>query len=220
MKAFVQALRLETRLCRGTYQTGYALLRVCAGAVVGRRGSFSFLVRSFAINTKKNLVPGWRHRSVLFTHVNRPGFELTPRSWTNFKVLLEEVKNRVQAGSGPKLLGWRRRREALGSAVVSSRGEGSHVGEPLAPSQHRRFAPQAQRVQCAVQVTSAGSSGSRADFQSLGRGSCWPLRNELGIGVTSCVRLNSCDPRCTGYPQSALSRQLRSRHLSAEYQCP
>ena len=71
MKAFVQALRLETRLCRGTYQTGYALLRVCAGAVVGRRCSFSFLVRSFAINTKKNLVPGWRHRSVLFTHVNR-----------------------------------------------------------------------------------------------------------------------------------------------------
>ena len=29
--------------------------------------------------------------------LNRPGFELTPRSWTNFKGFYEEVTNRVQA---------------------------------------------------------------------------------------------------------------------------
>ena len=41
--------------------------------------------------------------------VNRPGFELTPKSWTNLKGLHEEVRNRVQAQGGQELFGWGRR---------------------------------------------------------------------------------------------------------------
>ena len=50
--------------------------------------------------------------------VNRPGNELTPRSWTNFKGCHEEVPNRFQAQGGQELFGWRRRSEAAGAAVV------------------------------------------------------------------------------------------------------
>ena len=37
--------------------------------------------------------------------LNRPGFELTPRSWTNFKGFHEEVSNRVQARGRQKFFG-------------------------------------------------------------------------------------------------------------------
>ncbi|RZJ60487.1 MAG: hypothetical protein EON49_08270 [Acidovorax sp.] len=65
-------------------------------------------------------MPRWALQNVRLSSfamqgVNRPSFELTPRSWTNFKGLHEEVQNGVQVGSGPKLFGWRRRREAFGS---------------------------------------------------------------------------------------------------------
>ena len=39
-------------------------------------------------------------------NLNRPGFELTPRSWTNFKGFHEEVPNRVQAQRGQALFSW------------------------------------------------------------------------------------------------------------------
>jgi hypothetical protein len=32
--------------------------------------------------------------------LNRPRFELTPRSWTNFRGFVAKVKNRVQASGG------------------------------------------------------------------------------------------------------------------------
>lgn len=37
--------------------------------------------------------------------VNRPVFELTPRSWTNFKGFHEEVSNRVQARGSQEFFG-------------------------------------------------------------------------------------------------------------------
>jgi len=49
--------------------------------------------------------------------LNRPVFELTPRSWTNFKGFHEEVSNRVQAGSRQELSGWRRWSKALGASA-------------------------------------------------------------------------------------------------------
>jgi hypothetical protein len=38
--------------------------------------------------------------------LNRPGYELTPRSWTHFKGLYEKVRNGVQAQGCQELLGW------------------------------------------------------------------------------------------------------------------
>jgi hypothetical protein len=38
--------------------------------------------------------------------LNRPDFELTPRSWTNFKGFHEEVSNGVQAQCRQELSGW------------------------------------------------------------------------------------------------------------------
>jgi hypothetical protein len=43
-----------------------------------------------------------------FHTMNRPGIELTPRSWTNFKGFHEEVPNRVQARGRQELFGDRR----------------------------------------------------------------------------------------------------------------
>ena len=52
--------------------------------------------------------------------LNRPGFELTPRSWTNFQGCHEEIPNRIQAQGGQELFGRQRRAQAVGTAVVSS----------------------------------------------------------------------------------------------------
>ncbi len=48
---------------------------------------------------------GDRSNAIGKRFVNRPGFELTPRSWTNFKGFHEEVQNGVQAGSRAELPG-------------------------------------------------------------------------------------------------------------------
>lgn len=37
---------------------------------------------------------------IFWLRLNRPGFELTPRSCTNFKGYLEAASNKVQADSG------------------------------------------------------------------------------------------------------------------------
>lgn len=39
------------------------------------------------------------------TLMNRPGFELTPRSWTNFKGIYGEVRISIQAQGRQELLG-------------------------------------------------------------------------------------------------------------------
>ena len=97
--------------------------------------------------------------------LNRPGFELTPRSWTNFKGFHEEVPNRVQAQGRQELFSWRRRSEAASAAVVSDRGEGSHLGEPLPTAWSRRVATQAQCLQCAIQASGAAPPGSRTALE-------------------------------------------------------
>jgi hypothetical protein len=90
--------------------------------------------------------------------LNRPGFELTPRSWTNFEGLHEEVQNGVQARGRPELVGGRRWRKAAGSAMVGTRGEDPHLGKPISSGALTRCAPSA--------VRSVRSSGCR----------CWPSR--------------------------------------------
>ncbi len=116
-----------------------------------------------------------KHNEAAFFHVrvnelNRPGFELTPRSWTNFKGFHEEVPNRVQAQGRQEFFGWRRRGEAACAAMVRTRGEDSHLGESLSAAWHRWVTPQTQRVQCAIQTASAVSSGPRTAFEPPGRG--------------------------------------------------
>lgn len=68
--------------------------------------------------------------------MNRPAFELPPRSWTNFKGSHGEIPNRIQAHGSQALFGWHRRGQAVGTAVVSSRGEDQHLGESLPPARH------------------------------------------------------------------------------------
>jgi len=63
--------------------------------------------------------------------VNRTGFELTPRSWTNFKGFHEEVQNRVKTRGSPEVLGGSRRFKVAGLAVVDTGGEDPHLGQPL-----------------------------------------------------------------------------------------
>lgn len=67
----------------------------------------------------------FRHRY----QIESPRFELPQKLDKLQGFSMKKYKNGVKAGSAPKLLGWRRRREALGSAVVGSQGEGPHVGE-------------------------------------------------------------------------------------------
>ena len=65
---------------------------------------------------------------------NRLGYELPPRSWTNFKGFHEEVRNRVQAQVSQELFGSGWGGEAARAAVVGARGEDPYLGEPLPPS--------------------------------------------------------------------------------------
>ena len=94
--------------------------------------------------------------------MNPTGFELTPRSWTNFKGFHEEVQNGVQAGSRPKLFCGRRRPKAVGSALV-----GTFLGillayafvEPLAGLVEQKAADAAKELQCIKTTLLASMQG-------------------------------------------------------------
>ena len=57
---------------------------------------FSAMYEANVKGGRPSIAPEKLMRAVLL-QVNRPGFELTPRSWTNFKESHGEVRDRVQA---------------------------------------------------------------------------------------------------------------------------
>ena len=83
---------------------------------------------------------------------------------------------------------WTAKRKAAGSTVVSIRGQNSNMGEPLQAAWHRRVAPQAQRVQCAIQTAGAVPSGPGAAFEPPGRGSLRHPQSQPSSGLATPSR--------------------------------
>lgn len=81
---------------------------------------------------------------VLLALLNRPGFELTPISWTNFKRFYGKVQNRVQAQSRKELLASDGGAKLLESVRQMKHGNGVMMYSPVIAARQNSQLPQSQ----------------------------------------------------------------------------
>jgi methionine-gamma-lyase len=106
------------------------MANVLTGAVMSSQDAHLVMrgLKTLTLRIDRHCQSAQKVAELLYSHpaterMNRPGSELTPRSWTNFKGFHETVQNGFQAAGRPELPVGRRRRKAIVSAVVGSRRE-------------------------------------------------------------------------------------------------
>lgn len=107
---------------------------------------------------------------------------------------------------------WTAKRKAAGSTVVSIRGQNSNMGEPLQAAWHRRVAPQAQRVQCAIQTAGAVHQ-DREQLSSRQVAAVYDIRNPNQVVVWR-RHLDQCGA------EALSDRKQGHPNMKAERSCP